>query len=45
MASSSKKAGWEAKGEKVKTYCRRRIWKVNHKMQKVQAAWTHGENM
>ncbi|KAF0925930.1 hypothetical protein E2562_018732 [Oryza meyeriana var. granulata] len=45
MASGSKKGGWEAKGEKVQTSCRRRIWKENHKMQKVQAAWTHGENI
>ncbi|KAF0906260.1 hypothetical protein E2562_009637 [Oryza meyeriana var. granulata] len=34
MASGSKKGGWEAKGEKVQTSCRRRIWKENHKMQK-----------
>jgi hypothetical protein len=35
----------ETKSEKIQISSGRGLWKKNHKMQKVQAAWTHGKKM
>jgi hypothetical protein len=48
VASNSKEDSRKAKGEKVQISHRRRIWKENHTMHKMQTAWhmvKHAMNM
>ena len=43
MVSNSRDGSKKTKEEKVQISCRRRIWKKNHKMHKMQTAWTYGK--